>query len=51
MFVKQFPRLAAVTIVIGAWGTTAIAANLSGEVQIEGSKRLRNVVVYLVYRF
>ena len=40
-------RLLAVTIVIGMSGTMAFAANLSGEVKIEGRKRLRNLVVYL----
>ena len=47
MFMNLLSCLLAVSVAIGTWGTMAFAASLSGEVQIEGRKRLRNLVVYL----
>lgn len=47
MSLKPVGGLAAAIVAAGFWWGTALAANLSGEVLIEGKKRLRNVVVYL----
>ena len=40
-------RLGASIVIAGLWCGTALAAELAGEVMVEGKKRLRDIVVYL----